>query len=524
MDKFNTLSRPIIWSLAGSDCSGGAGIQADIKTAHAIGVELCALITANTVQNAQRLEALNAVDTAILEAQWSCLLTDKPPQAIKIGLLVNNAQLEWLSQKLSEIRALSPALPIIWDPVIKASVGQTLQQEAIDADKLIKLLQQISILTPNRHELEWLHSFLPASTDEINPLLDMGIECVVATGGDQPNNGLSIDQVYRLEQSFSLVSKQVQTSYTHGSGCTFSTAITAFLAKGLVPMDALVEAKAFINQALQASLQQQMHEQSNEALHEQNAKSADYYGALIQSEWPPTAKYYPQVRLAHIDTATLKPFKSLPQPTLGIYPVIDSLDLLAELLKTDIRIVQLRLKNKSPAELEAQIQQAVNLCSGHPCQLIINDYWQLAIKYGANGVHLGQEDVQTLSQNELQSLQQSGLLLGLSSHGSYELLLAQSLQPSYIAIGSIFPTRTKDMSGQIQGVEYLQYLLRLKRQFPIVAIGGINVGNINQFSGLPLKSIAVVTAITQADNPQQAFADLQEQFFRNISSLQPIQE
>ena len=142
--------------------------------------------------------------------------------------------------------------------------------------------------------------------------------------------------------------------------------------------------------------------------------------------------------------------------------------------------------------------------------MFINDFWQLAIKHGAYGVHIGQED---LADADLVAIQQSGIRLGISTHGCYEFILAQQLQPSYLAIGAIFPTKTKDMTGQIQGLDNLRQVLALRpenmQKIPVVAIGGITLERAPEVIATGVDSFAVVTAITEAEqshgiSPEQA--------------------
>ena len=107
--------KPIIWTISGSDCSGGAGIAADIKTGHGLGVEVCHLITANTVQNSHQLLSVNAVELSLLEQQAKILFDDKPPSVIKIGLIANEAQVHWLAQLLSQLTQVNPNLLSVYD-------------------------------------------------------------------------------------------------------------------------------------------------------------------------------------------------------------------------------------------------------------------------------------------------------------------------------------------------------------------------------------------------------------------------
>ena len=121
-------TRPIVWTISGSDCSGGAGIAADIKTGHLLGVEVCHLITANTVQNSKELLSVNPTTITILQQQVDVLIIDKPPKVIKIGLLANIEQVLWLARVLIDLKISEPSLLVVFDPVGQASVGGTFSQ------------------------------------------------------------------------------------------------------------------------------------------------------------------------------------------------------------------------------------------------------------------------------------------------------------------------------------------------------------------------------------------------------------
>jgi len=171
-----------------------------------------------------------------------------------------------------------------------------------------------------------------------------------------------------------------------------------------------------------------------------------------------------------------------------------------------VKIAQLRIKDPDDVDLEHKIQQAVALGKEYDAQVFINDYWQQAITYGAYGVHLGQED---LEQADLAKIQAAGMRLGISTHGYYEMARAQSIQPSYIALGHIFPTQTKDMPSQPQGLTRLgHYSTLLKGVFPTVAIGGINAERLPAVAQTGVNSVALVTAITKAAEPEAATQSL----------------
>ncbi|MFI8319899.1 thiamine phosphate synthase [Kosakonia cowanii] len=190
---------------------------------------------------------------------------------------------------------------------------------------------------------------------------------------------------------------------------------------------------------------------------------------------------------------------------LGLYPVVDSMEWIARLLDAGVRTLQLRIKNKRDEEVEADVMAAIALARRYNARLFINDYWRLAIKHQAYGVHLGQEDLAT---TDLTAIRQAGLRLGLSTHDDMEIDVALAARPSYIALGHVFPTQTKQMPSAPQGLETLTRHVARLGDYPTVAIGGISLKRAPEVLATGVGSIAVVSAITQADEWQQATRQL----------------
>jgi hydroxymethylpyrimidine kinase/phosphomethylpyrimidine kinase/thiamine-phosphate diphosphorylase len=507
------MNKKIIWTISGSDCSGGAGIAADIKTAQGLGMEICTLITANTVQNSQQLISVNPVGCDILQQQANCLLVDKIPSVIKIGLLVNIEQVTWLITLLRQIKITKPQLKVIYDPVGQASVGGALSQ--LSPKQLTKLLPHIDIITPNLIEAKQLTND-PTDNPQVlaQKISALGIAGVIIKGGHSDDKccvdlcldaslDLPLESNTNNNKIYQLSSPRINTNHSHGGGCSFATALACFIGQHYLLRDAFTLAKAFINQGLIYAYQNEKQQSS-----QQNKK----YGAFVQLGWPTNKSDFPKIQ-QNLDTPVETVFKSLalsPTKKLGLYPVVDSIAWLKRLLPLNLEIIQLRLKNHSIETLDNLIQQAVALSKNYPTRVFINDYWQLAIKHQAYGVHIGQEDLQ---ETDLTAIKQAGLCLGISTHGCYEFLLAQQLKPSYLAIGAIFPTKTKNMTGQIQGINNLQHLLKLAEDIPVVAIGGINLERAKQVWQTGVDAIAVVTAITQADAPEKAIKTLQTSMY-----------
>lgn len=197
-------------------------------------------------------------------------------------------------------------------------------------------------------------------------------------------------------------------------------------------------------------------------------------------------------------------FPPVPQ-RLGLYPVVDSVEWIARLLEAGVRTIQLRIKDKHDEDVEADIVAAIKLGQQYEARLFINDYWKLAIKHRAYGVHLGQEDMDVAN---LSAISDAGLRLGLSTHDNMEMDRALDARPSYIALGHVFPTNTKQMPSSPQGITQLTKHIKTLGDYPTVAIGGISIDRVPAVLATGVGSVAVVSAITQAPDWQAATAQL----------------
>lgn len=207
-----------------------------------------------------------------------------------------------------------------------------------------------------------------------------------------------------------------------------------------------------------------------------------------------------------MNSSSNTPFTST-EKKLGLYPVVDSVEWIERLLKTGVTTLQLRIKDKQPEDVEQEIIEAIKLGKQYHARLFINDYWQLAIKHHAYGVHLGQEDLDIA---DLNAIKQSGLRLGISTHDEVELQRAKILRPSYIALGHIFPTTTKEMPSKPQGLKALKHQVEQTPDFPTVAIGGISLERVPDVVATGVGSVALVSAITKAPDWQQVTRKLLE--------------
>lgn len=205
-------------------------------------------------------------------------------------------------------------------------------------------------------------------------------------------------------------------------------------------------------------------------------------------------------------TSFAQMFAALTGP-VGFYPVVPTAEWVERLLSWGVRTIQLRIKaaDHTPDDIAAQIRAAVAAGKAVPgAQVFINDHWQLALVEKAYGVHLGQEDLDTA---DIEALRSAGMRLGLSTHTPDELARAKAVQPSYLAIGPIYPTTLKVMPYEPVGLERLAEWARQARPYPVVAIGGISLERVPGVLACGVDGVAVVSAVTLAANAQQAALD-----------------
>lgn len=236
-------------TIAGSDSSGGAGVQADIKTMSALGCYAASAITAITVQNTMGVTAVHAVPPEIVAGQIKAVMDDIGPRAVKVGMVNDAATIHAIAHTLREY-----SLPhLVVDPVMVATSGSRLMQD--DAVEVFchELLPLATLLTPNVPEAEVLSGVTitdKASMDEAAArVLQLGCRNLLIKGGHLA--GLKVDRLYgEVEREF--VAENVATRNTHGTGCTLSSAIASLLAQGHATDEAIGKAKEWLTEALKA--------------------------------------------------------------------------------------------------------------------------------------------------------------------------------------------------------------------------------------------------------------------------------
>jgi len=183
-----------------------------------------------------------------------------------------------------------------------------------------------------------------------------------------------------------------------------------------------------------------------------------------------------------------------------VYPIVADAAWVRRLLALGVRLVQLRMKEQPEAQTRAQVRTARDACRASGAQLIVNDYWQLALEEGCDFVHLGQGDLEGA---DVPALRRAGVRIGISTHADYELERALSLTPDYVALGPIYPTLLKVMPWQPQGLERIGEWKRRIGALPLVAIGGLTLERLPAVFAAGADVAAVVTDIIGAAQPEE---------------------
>jgi thiamine-phosphate pyrophosphorylase len=195
---------------------------------------------------------------------------------------------------------------------------------------------------------------------------------------------------------------------------------------------------------------------------------------------------------------------------LGLYAVLPDAHWVRRMARAGVPTLQLRFKSDDASAISREVHAAVQAVRGTDALLFINDHWESALEAGAYGVHLGQEDLEGLSSTQLAAIRNAGLRLGVSSHGYAEMLRADAVSPSYIAMGAVYATTLKRMTTPPQGPTRLKMYTKLLRDLPTVAIAGLDATRLPEVLASGVGSVAVVRALVAADQPEAHAAELQK--------------
>ncbi len=247
-------TKPIALTLAGSDSGGGAGIQADIKSMEANGVFAASVLTAVTAQNTEAVTMSFDLPERLIAAQVDAVAEDFDIAAAKTGMLASSAIIEVVANKI-EAHGL---MPLVVDPVMMSKSGfKLLADEAIGTLRM-RLIPLATVVTPNTHEAELLADRTVLTLDDAKAaaetIFEMGPDAVVVKGGHLDDQAEAVDVYFDGSAMRTVAAPRVDTKNTHGTGCTYASAIAANLAKGHGLAEAIERAKRYVTQAIRHAL------------------------------------------------------------------------------------------------------------------------------------------------------------------------------------------------------------------------------------------------------------------------------
>ena len=181
------------------------------------------------------------------------------------------------------------------------------------------------------------------------------------------------------------------------------------------------------------------------------------------------------------------------------YPIVDNADWVLRIVGAGAKLIQLRMKDASDFDIARDVARAKSICDSAGAQLIVNDFWRIAIDQGCDYIHLGQGDLDTA---DMKAIRRAGIRVGVSTHDHAELDRALTLDPDYVALGPIYPTILKQMAWAPQGLERIGEWKKLVGARPLIAIGGLTLDRALGCLAAGADSAAVVTDIVRAENPE----------------------
>ena len=411
------------------DSSGGAGFASDAKAASALGVEPKYIMTHVTAQTHNSVMDILPVSKDNFEAQLksSCLNKEKGKDfsvVIKLGMVAKKWMFEKVLSFLNSLKKERFRIDLVVDPIVLSSSSKSLMEdEALDFLKEF-IFPKVTLLTPNLNEAEKILDIKAASLKDVEKMgeifLSMGVESVLIKGGHffekmaSTSNEIVQDYFCSSSKKYWLKAKKIKLNnqenpLIRGTGCFLATAIASNLSQGLNVSDSLVLGRCLLSSSIKKS-SFQGDVSILGATNIESFSSCDFPIIEVSSN----QEFYEKNNLGN--RGEFQTLKDGAESFPWLYPIVDRAKWISKLANNQLKIIQLRVKDLEGEALEKEVEEAVYLSKKLKIKLFVNDYWELAIKYGAYGVHLGQED---LSISDLDKIRRKGLALGLSSH-SYE--------------------------------------------------------------------------------------------------------
>ena len=486
--------RDTILTIAGSDSSGGAGIQADLKAIAANGGYGASVVTAITAQNTTGVERAELLSGALVDAQLRSVFSDLRVVSVKSGMLGNAAILGVVAAAL---RRYSVAA-YVCDPVLISKHGQPLLPAECVEMLRSELLPLASLVTPNIHEASVLAGCAIATVADAEfagrKILELGAKAVLVKGGHlaaAPGTDLLVTRsgVERFPGEW------IDSANTHGTGCTLSAAIATSLGLGRTLSDSVARAKQFISEAIRAG--------------ESVGKGGGPTDAFFFLRSEAAASGWVQF-LGDAGTAQVAE-----RPGALLHVITDELvqtryshaELARQAAEGGADVIQFREKRPwTTSELVRAAASVARAIEGSGARLVVNDRADVAAAVGAAGVHLGPHD---LSLAVARRLLGCSALLGATANSLADAARAAAQAPAYVGAGPVFGSRTKSNPGPELGLEGLRSIVNAVT-VPVVAIGSVMPDRVAEIMATGVAGIAVASAVACDRDPAAATRRLRE--------------
>ncbi len=476
-------------TIAGSDPSGGAGIQADLKTFSALGVYGATAITAVTVQNTQSVKYVHKLPPQVVYDQIVAVMEDVTVDAVKIGMVNDAETLDAIVRALTAYRSKF----LVVDPVMVSTSGCALMQPDALAIMKERLLPMADLVTPNLPEAWTLAGTDTSVDDAAQAILRLGVKALLIKGGHaEGNTKTDYLYIYKGEgvKRVEFTAEAIDTPNTHGTGCTLSSAIAALLACGNGLEDAVRQAKEYLTEALKAGA-----------------------GVHVGRGHGPVCHFYADrvmrlcgYKVVRYDLKTLKPKDLETASRLQFithftdkYSYYDSAMMA---LEGGCQWIQLRMKDACEDEIERVARLILPECRRMGAVFVIDDHVELALRVGADGVHLGKNDMPV---DEARRLAGDGFIIGGTANTFEDVQRLATQGADYIGCGPFRFTMTKKNLAPMLGLEgYKRILSQMKEcgiGLPLVAIGGITSDDIPQLMAAGVSGIALSGSVLRAEQP-----------------------
>lgn len=485
-------------TIAGSDCSGGAGIQADLRTFGSLGVYGSSVITAITVQNTLGVKRTTGIDPQIVAGQIDAVLDDVGTGAVKTGMLYEADIIESVADRLKNYSV--PCLVV--DPVMRSTSGAELLSEAGVDIMRRKLLPLTDFITPNADEASVLCGFPIKDSRDLEKaareIFLMGPRKVIITGVKRNNK--CIDVYYDGRELSEIEGPWLESSNTHGTGCSYSAALAAVMAKGAAPGIAVKIAKKYVTTGIKYS----------------------YPVGSGKGPLNHLAGFFPG-DLNDKDTLAIRnqAFKDWGRkPELGPFPILnliigeqicrgrDYAELTRMAVTNGVRLIQLREKEGDTRQLVEKAEAMCRVCHEHNALFVVNDRVDIAAACGADGVHIGQDD---LSPRMARALLGPEKIIGVSAANMAEAQAAIAAGADYLGVGPVYPTISKDCKVEACGPDSIKQIVS-KVSLPVLAIGGIAPENTRPLLEAGVQGLAVISAILGSPRPEEVIQSFMQMF------------